>query len=108
MDYPKRWMLIKSGYSRSIHNTEYRRKSRINKGERGIWQRRYWEHVIRNEEDYEQHVNYIHFNPVKHGHVNRPVDWEFSSIHRFIRNGIIARNWGIADTFNGDRYGERT
>jgi putative transposase len=106
-DYPKRWMLIKSGLSRCIPNIEHRRKSRINKGERGIWQRRYWEHLIRNEQDYEQHVNYIHYNPVKHGYVNKPVDWKYSSIHRFIRNGVIDRNWGIADSFNGDNYGER-
>ena len=62
-DYPKRWMLIKAGFPRRIPKGEYRRKSRINKGERGIWQRRYWEHLIRDERDYEQHVNYIYVNP---------------------------------------------
>ena len=83
-DYPKRWMLMKSEFSRRIPKGEYRRKSRINKGERGIWQRRYWEHLIRDERDYEQHVNYIHYTPVKHGYVERAVEWKYSSIHRYI------------------------
>lgn len=61
-----------------------------------------------NEEVYEQHINYIYFKPVKHGYLKKPVDWGHSSIHRFIRNGAIDYNWGIVDTFNGDRYGERT
>ncbi len=57
---------------------EHRSASRIKKGERGIWQRRYWEHMIRNEDDYAQHVNYIHFNPVKHGYVDHAADWAYS------------------------------
>jgi putative transposase len=64
------------------------------KGERGIWQRRYWEHQIRDEDDFARHVDYIHFNPVKHGYVNSPCDWEQSSIHRFIREGVLPANWG--------------
>ena len=107
-DYPKRWMLIKSGFSRRIPKNEYRRKSRITKGERGIWQRRYWEHMIRDERDYEQHVNYVHYNPVKHGCVEKAVEWKHSSIHRYIKDGIIDPNWGISETFKGDNYGERT
>ena len=106
-DYPKRWMLIKAGFSRCIPKNEYRRKSLINKGQRGIWQRRYWEHLIRDEQDYERHINYIHYNPVKHGLVNRAVDWKHSSIHRYIANGMIDRNWGVADTPYGDEFGER-
>jgi putative transposase len=101
-------MLIKSGFSRRIPKNEYRRKSLITKGERGIWQRRYWEHLIRDERDFEQHVNYVHYNPVKHGYVEKAVDWKNSSIHRYIKNGIIDSNWGIAETFKGDNYGERT
>ena len=105
-DYPKRWMLIKAGFSRRIPKGEYRRKSRINKGERGIWQRRYWEHLIRDERDYEQHVNYIYFNPVKHGYVQKAIEWKNSSIHRYIKEGIIAPNWRNAETSKGDNYGE--
>ena len=107
-DYPKRWMLIKSGFSRRIPKNEYRRKNRITKGERGIWQRRYWEHMIRDERDFEQHMNYIHYNPVKHGYVAKAVEWKHSSIHRYIKEGIIDPNWGISETFEGDNYGERT
>ena len=106
-DYPKRWMLIKSGFSRRIPKSEYRRKSRISKGERGIWQRRYWEHMIRNDRDFEQHVNYIHYNPVKHGYVEKAAEWKHSSIHRYIIEGVIGHNWGTKDIFQGDSFGER-
>ena len=68
-DFPTRWGLIKSGFSRLLPKTERINKSRIRKGERGIWQRRYWEHLIRDDADYEKHVDYIHYNPVKHGYV---------------------------------------
>ena len=107
-DFSKRWMLIKSGFSRHIPKNEYRRKSRIVKGERGIWQRRYWEHLIRDAWDYEQHVNYIQYKPVKHGYVEKAADWKLSSIHHYIKEGLIDRNWGTADIFQGDNYGERT
>ena len=81
-DYPLRWTLIKAGFSRRIPKTEWRNVSRVDKGERGVWQRRYWEHLIRDERDYARHVDYIHFNPVKHGYVQRAADWPYSSIHR--------------------------
>ncbi len=66
-DYQTRWALIKAGFSRAIPVGERRSMSRIKRGERGIWQRRYWEHLIRDNQDFEQHVDYIHWNPVKHG-----------------------------------------
>ena len=66
-DYPIRWMLIKAGFSRNIPKGERRNASRMTKGERGIWQQRYWKHLIRNDGDYERHVDYVHFNPVKRG-----------------------------------------
>jgi putative transposase len=93
-EYPKRWSLIKSGFSRRMPKEESVSKSRENKRERGIWQRRYWEHQIRDETDLERHVDYIHFNPVKHGYVTRAVDWQYSSIHRFIANGWLTADWG--------------
>ena len=105
-DYPKRWMLVKSGFSRQIPNTEHRCQSRVNKGERGIWQRRYWEHLVRDNEDYESHVNYIHYNPVKHGYVNNPSDWKYSSIHQFINKKIIEPNWASISAFNESLFGE--
>ncbi len=93
-DYPTRWALIKAGFSRKLPKNEPVSASRNNKGERGIWQRRYWEHQIRDEDDFAHHVDYIHFNPVKHGYVKSPCDWAHSSIHRFIREGILPPNWG--------------
>lgn len=93
-DFPTRIMLIKSDFSRQIPKIENIKESRSSKRERGIWQRRYWEHLIRDENDFERHVDYIHYNPVKHGYVNQAVQWEFSTIHRYIENGFIASDWG--------------
>ena len=104
-DYPTRWMLIKAGFSRRISASERRSKSRINKGERGIWQRRYWEHLIRDEEDYTKHVDYIHYNPVKHGHVTRAQDWPHSTFHRFVAQGVYPPDWG--GMIDEGRFGER-
>lgn len=92
-DYSMRWNLIKSGFSRLITADEKRSDSRIKRGERGIWQRRYWEHVIRDEQDFERHVDYIHWNPVKHGWVQRVSDWPYSSFHTYVRQGIYPANW---------------
>jgi len=93
-DYPTRWALIKAGFSRRLAKVERISASRSQKGERGIWQRRYWEHQIRNEDDYARHVDYIHYNPVKHGYVSAPRDWPHSSFHRFVRDGILPVDWG--------------
>jgi len=64
------------------------------KGEQAVWQRRFWEHRIRDERDYANHLDYVHFNPVKHGYVARAADWPFSSIHRYIRAGVLPAHWG--------------
>jgi putative transposase len=85
-DFPTRWRLIKSSFSRALPRTETISASRAGKAERGIWQRRFWEHLIRNDDDFARHVEYIHFNPVKHGYVSVPEEWPFSSIHRELRN----------------------
>ena len=92
-DYKTRWALIKAGFSRAISTGEKRSASRIKRGERGIWQRRFWEHVIRDDRDYEQHVNYIHWNPVKHGWVKRAKDWRYSSFHGYVRRGVYSADW---------------
>ena len=94
-DYPVRWSLIKAGFSRSLPKTESIRDSRARKRERGIWQRRYWEHQIRDDDDLLRHVDYVHFNPVKHGYVERAIDWPCSSIHRFVREGAVSETWGM-------------
>jgi putative transposase len=92
-DFSTRWSLIKSGFSRGL-DTQTRSASKIAKREKGIWQRRYWEHAIRDDADLERHVDYIHFNPVKHGHVTRVADWPHSSFHRYVERELLAADWG--------------
>jgi putative transposase len=87
---------IKSAFSRTLPKSEYVDSTREAKRERGIWQRRFWEHLIRDDIDYANHVNYIHINPVKHGYTKRAVDWSHSSIHRFIERGIVDENWATS------------
>ncbi len=106
-DYPARWSLIKAGFSRRLARTERIRASRQAKRERGIWQRRYWEHQIRDEKDLARHVDYIHYNPVKHGWVSCPVDWPHSTLHGFIERGMARVDWGGAADHEGCEYGER-
>ena len=95
-DFPKRWRRIKAGFSAAIPDTEPRSASRRRHGERGIWQRRYWEHLIRDERDLAAHVDYIHYNPVKHGYVQRVQDWPHSSFHRYVRDVLLPLDWGDA------------
>src|SRR5947209_4229165 len=106
-DFALRWRLIKSAFSRAVPYGEPVSQSRIAKGERGIWQRRYWEHTLRDEKDFAQHVDYIHFNPVKHGHVTRVHDWPYSSFRRMVKLGIYPHDWGgdVADF--GMDFGEQ-
>jgi len=92
-DFAGRWSLIKSGFSRGIE-ARPRSDSQTSKREKGIWQRRYWEHAIRDDADLDRHIDYVHFNPVKHGHVSRVVDWPHSSFHRFVERGWVAADWG--------------
>jgi Transposase and inactivated derivatives len=89
-----RWRQIKAIFSRQLPSIESRSESRIHQGERGIWQRRFWEHAIQDEVDYRRHVDYIHYNPVKHGYVTRVVDWPYSSFRRFVAQGIYSPEWG--------------
>ncbi|WP_291863090.1 transposase [Bradyrhizobium sp.] len=93
-DFSIRWNLIKSGFSRGLEPSMSRSASKVAKREKGVWQRRYWEHTIRNDADLERHIDYIHFNPVKHGHVTRAVDWPHSSFHRYVERGLLALDWG--------------
>ena len=97
-DNATRWRHIKSTFSRYCKPGERRSRRRLVKGERGIWQRRYWEHLIGDEDDLRRHVDYVHFNPVKHGYVERAADWRYSSIHRFIARGEMAVDWGCDAT----------
>ena len=75
--------------------------------ERSVWQRRYWEHQIRNTEDFAHHIDYIHWNPVKHGYVTRAREWRFSTFHRFVRQGLYPLEWGVDDgSVSHDVHGE--
>jgi putative transposase len=96
-DFSSRWHAIKTAFSRSIPKGERLSSRRIARGERGIWQRRFWEHAIRDETDFERHADYIHYNPVKHGHVRRAADWPYSTFGRYVRRGVYASDWGAAD-----------
>jgi putative transposase len=93
-DFATRWSLIKSGFSRGLAEDAPRSASQLSRRERGLWQRRYWEHAIRDEGDLERHVDYIHFNPVKHGHVTRVCEWPHSSFHRYVEQGVLPSDWG--------------
>ena len=104
-DFPLRWRLIKTWFSRNLPRGEHRRSSRVDKSERGIWQRRYWEHLMRDETDFARHVDYIHWNPVKHGLVARVVDWPYSTFHRFVRDGGLTKDWD--DGGDDASFGER-
>lgn len=107
-DFATRWRLIKAAFSRGLPTGEWISDSRTVKGERGIWQRRYWEHTIRDQNDFARHVDYVHINPVKHGLVPRVSDWPYSSFHRMVRLGVYPADWagGVGD--QGGDFGERS
>ncbi len=106
-DFALRWRLIKSTFSHGLHRGERVSKSRAAKSERGIWQRRYWEHTLRDETDFARHADYIHYNPVKHGHVRRVRDWPSSSFHRMVRLGIYPLDWAGDAADPTAEFGER-
>ena len=105
-DFSNRWRRIKAAFSKAIPDNERRSASRESKGERGIWQRRFWEHLIRDDLDFARHVDYIHFNPVKHGHVLNVKDLPHSSFHRWVREGRLSENWAGEDEEH-QVFGER-
>ena len=101
--YSKRWGIIKAAFSKQARSLfkreEWMSESKTKHRESTIWQRRFWEHQIRDQMDFNRHVDYIHFNPVNHGHVTRVADWPYSTFHRYVRDGIYPENWtGIAVT----------
>jgi putative transposase len=92
-DFTLRLRLIKAGFSKSIPRTEWLSAVRQRRGERGIWQRRFWEHLIKDEADYRAHMDYVHINPMKHGLVKRVADWPYSTFHRLVVDGIYPVDW---------------
>lgn len=103
-DYPGRIRLLKSRFTRCAvaAGAATRRNA---KGEYDLWQRRYWEHTIRDDRDFEKYVDYIHWNPVKHGHVTRVADWPYSTFHRYAARGVYPLDWA-GDYAQGDSFGE--
>jgi putative transposase len=104
-DYSARWKAIKIAFAKAIPKTERLSAVRAAKGERGIWQGRFWEHTIRDDRDYTAHVDYVHINPFKHGHVREVSAWPYSSFHRFVAAGIYPGDWGgdVIDLAVGER-----
>ncbi len=96
-DFAGRWREIKKAFSKNLPASEPRSAVMTTRGERGIWQQRYWEHTIRDEADYATHMDYTHFNPVKHGCVAHPEEWQFSSFRRCVEVGIYPAGWAGGD-----------
>jgi len=108
-DFSTRWRLVKTWFTKHCERDKLPTecflppgsdaaragvRSRLAKGEQAVWQHRYWEHVLRSEEDFDRHVDYIHYNPVKHGWVSRPLDWPHSSFRHFVEAGVYSADWG--------------
>jgi len=96
-DYPVRWHGIKVGFAKSLPKAEPRTDVMLRRGERGIWQLRYWEHTIRDDDDYAAHMDYTHFNPVKHGLAQSAAEWPYSSFRRCVALGLYPAAWGGGD-----------
>ncbi len=110
-DFGLRWALIKRFVSKhcatELHQADLMTDSKLRRNELTIWQRRFWEHQIRDDQDFNAHLDYIHYNPVKHGYVVKVADWEYSTFHRYQRDGLYPQGWGL--NFIGNlqqNYGE--
>jgi putative transposase len=105
-DFSLRWRLIKSRFAQVLPKQERISDVRRARNERGIWQRRFWEHLIRDDADYARHIEYCYINPVKHELVSRVRDWPHSSFHRDVRAGIFPEDWA-GDVHASGEFGER-
>jgi len=105
-DFSGRWWRIKGHFSSALIDASIELKRSPN-GDLALWQRRFWEHTIRDEGDFARHVDYIHFNPVKHGLVQRVRDWPYSSFHRYVKEGILPDDWAGDAGEGGEGFGER-
>jgi putative transposase len=106
-DFSMRLSLIKRRFTREVVSTGTQLPRHAN-GEAALWQRRFWEHTIRDEGDFERHVDYIHYNPVKHGLVSCVADWPHSSFHQYVRLGVLPQDWGGDARQNLRNFGERS
>jgi putative transposase len=107
--YSIRWSMIKRLVTQRVGFTggaPYVSASREKRREGHCWQRRFWEHWVRDENDLNRCRNYLHWNPVKHGHVSRVADWPYSTFHRFVREGMYTEDWGGQGIDDGGSFGE--
>lgn len=110
--YAARWAVIKSCVTKRCKNLsgpgENVSLSRSRRKEGAVWQRRFWDHIIRDELDFHRHLDYLHWNPVKHGYAKTPMDWPYSTIHRFVAQGFYPQNWGgdSIGEYQSDNFGE--
>jgi putative transposase len=104
-DYSGRWRTLKKSFSKAIPPGEHRSSARLRRAERGIWQRRFWEHTIRDDHDYAAHMDYVHFNPVRHGLATSAAGWPYSTFHRCLAMGLYPADWagGQAMVGGGER-----
>ena len=110
-DFGKRWAMIKRFVTKQCGPTllrdEWLTDSKRRRNESTLWQRRFWEHTIRDETDYLRHMEYLHYNPVKHGLVKSVKDWQFSTFHRYVKEGVYPEDWGgRGDEEAGENFGE--
>ena len=109
-NFALRWQLIKRYVSRAcrarLNHTEWMSASKTKHRELTIWQRRYWEHQIRDDNDYAKHMDYLHFNPLKHGLVNNVKDWPYSTFHRYVKAGVYDERWGVGLDFVEGTFGD--
>ena len=105
-NFPARWKRFKSLFTRLVVERD-RAGGRNLRGEYELWQRRYWEHTIRDESNLARHIDYIHFNPLKHKLVSRVEEWPHSSFHHYVRQGVLPRDWGGSIALES-RFGERS
>ena len=107
-DFGRRWGCIKRLVTRAVaadyEQADWRTPSRITRRESTIWQRRFWEHQIRDDSDYASHMDYVHINPVKHGLVHTVADWPHSTFHRLVHAGMYPPDWAGSDSMLPD-YG---
>lgn len=104
-DFPVRLRLIKLLFAKGLARTERLSAARRKRNERGVWQRRFWEHLIRDDRDYAMHIDYCHWNPMKHRYVTRVKDWPYSTFHHYVRQGLLLEDWAGGMDADGD-FGE--
>jgi putative transposase len=105
-DFSTRWRQIKGYFSRHCGGDlkGERTDGQAARGEQSVWQQRFWEHQIRDDRDRIAHVEYIHFNPVKHGLVSAPIHWPHSTFHQYVEQGIYHRDWATTEPITFDQH----